>query len=176
MNEGDIVLREGEKGDFFYVLAQGAAEVVIQGGDLKIPILIGDFFGEEALIADVPRNATIRMTQDGKVMRLKKEYFSRLLKEPILKYLELSSLQRINANEKYLLLDVRLAPERLGGFVAGTKNVSLSKLRNRLTEFSAEKEYIVTDDGGRRAEIAVHILSQAGLTASILKNSNNFYE
>ena len=76
--EGDIVFRQGDAGDAFYVLHKGSAEVLInfdKGSSSSIADLgrvvsqltAGDYFGERALMNDEPRAASIRITSDGTV-------------------------------------------------------------------------------------------------------------
>ena len=53
------VFRQGEPGDFFYVVRAGRAEV-LQDGELVRELGAGDCFGEIALLRDKPRSATVR--------------------------------------------------------------------------------------------------------------------
>jgi MFS family permease len=59
---GDVVIRAGDVGDRFYIVADGELEVVASG--LQKMAGAGDFFGEIALIRDVPRTATITALTD----------------------------------------------------------------------------------------------------------------
>ncbi|MEM9335232.1 MAG: cyclic nucleotide-binding domain-containing protein, partial [Pseudomonadota bacterium] len=70
---GDIVLKQGAEGDYFYVLIRGRAlvtrETPLSKDGIKLAELaVGDAFGEEALISDAKRNATVTMISDGSVM------------------------------------------------------------------------------------------------------------
>ena len=59
--ESKVLIREGDAGREFFVLIDGTAEVA-RGGKKVATIGPGDFFGEIALIAKSPRNATITTT------------------------------------------------------------------------------------------------------------------
>ncbi len=48
---------------------------------------MGDAFGEEALLSDAKRNANVTMETNGALMRLSKDDFNELLKEPMLSWL-----------------------------------------------------------------------------------------
>ena len=77
----------------FYVLTRGSAlvtrETPLSKDGIKLAELqVGDTFGEEALISDAKRNATVTMQRDGAVMRLGKEDFKKLLNEPMLDWVD----------------------------------------------------------------------------------------
>ena len=72
---GDLVIREGEQGDCFYVVAGGELEVNAEG--LHREAGPGDYFGEIALMRDVPRTATVKATVDSKLFVLGRDAFLR---------------------------------------------------------------------------------------------------
>ncbi len=75
---GEVLIREGEPGDRFFVLAKGTAEV--RRGNRKIATLAaGDFAGEMALLTNAPRMATVRTTSPVTALEATREGFSALL-------------------------------------------------------------------------------------------------
>ena len=61
--EGAVVTREGATGTGFFVVAEGSASVSV-GGEQRGTLGAGDYFGEIALIDDLPRSATITAATD----------------------------------------------------------------------------------------------------------------
>jgi MFS family permease len=71
---GDILIREGDHGDRFYVIESGSVEVT-KGGRHVVDLGPGDFVGEIALLRDVPRTATVRATSATVLQALDREHF-----------------------------------------------------------------------------------------------------
>jgi hypothetical protein len=74
VQEGATVFAEGDPGDSFYVVADGRA-VVEAGGEQVRTLEPGDFFGEIALLRDVPRTATVRALTPLRLFALDRETF-----------------------------------------------------------------------------------------------------
>jgi CRP-like cAMP-binding protein len=169
---GDVVLREGDQGDFFYVIAIGGAKVSsICGTTLELSA--GEYFGEEALVGDTTRNATVTMTSDGVLMRLNKADFIHLLQEPLVKYVEFDQLEQMGPQTE--IIDVRLPVEHRHFCVRGSRNIALGRLREKIASLDPGITYVVTDDGGSRSKVAVQLLLQTGRSAVILNHSDEAY-
>ncbi len=83
---GEEIVKQGDPGDYFYVLKAGSAEVRrAQEGTspAKVAMLsAGDSFGEEALLKGEPRNATVHMTTPGRVLKLAQGGLRRADRQP----------------------------------------------------------------------------------------------
>jgi CRP-like cAMP-binding protein len=74
VGRGETVIREGDHGDRFYAVADGSFDVTIAGRDI-VTIGAGGSFGEIALLADVPRTATVTATSRGALLALERDDF-----------------------------------------------------------------------------------------------------
>lgn len=76
--EGKVLIKEGDQGREFFVLIEGTARVERDGKKIA-DIGPGDFFGEIALIAKTPRNATITTTSPVRALVITDRAFKQLL-------------------------------------------------------------------------------------------------
>ncbi len=176
MKKSVPIIRQGETGEFFYVVRQGKVRISAINSDINVELDEGKFFGEEALIAETPRNATVTPLEDGWLMRLNKEDFKALLEEPVINYMSYEELVEYAAADQPLqIVDVRLGVEYKNQHLPGSLNIPLKKLRARLGSLPNASLYLITSDAGRRAEVAAHLMCQAGLRAVILKDVEAHY-
>jgi CRP-like cAMP-binding protein len=171
---GDVIIKEGEKGDYFYVIDQGRAQVSNLTGKVDVELSKGQFFGEDALVGDAPRNASITMLSDGSLMRLKKADFISLLQEPIQRFIQYTELAESPENN-YQLLDVRLPMEFRHQHIKDSRNIPLLSLRDKLSGLDKNAIYVVADNAGRRSQVAAYLLCQYGLEAFILDAADQYY-
>jgi CRP-like cAMP-binding protein len=73
VSAGERVIRAGDPGDRFYIVGEG--ELEINASDLVATAHTGDYFGEIALLRDVPRTATVTATVDSRLYALHREDF-----------------------------------------------------------------------------------------------------
>ena len=128
----------------------------------------GDSFGEEALIAEAKRNATVRMLTDGVLVRLSKSDFRELMNDPLLHYVDEARAQEIVAGGGKWL-DVRLPSEYQNLRIEDSLNVPLYFIRLKLATLQKDTPYVVCCDTGRRSAAAAFILVEKGFDAYVLK-------
>ena len=163
------IVKEGDPGDYFYVISNGRAKVTNQSNDINAELNAGNFFGEEALLGDTVRNASVTMLTDGVLKRLTCEDFTFLLQDPVLDYLKHEELNALN--QDYMLLDVKTPIEYKIGHLPESKNIPLSRLRAEIEKLDREYLYLIPNDCGSRANIAAHLLCREGFEAKILTSS-----
>jgi CRP-like cAMP-binding protein len=174
---GDVILKQGAEGDYFYVLIRGSAlvtrETPLSKEGIKLAELaVGDTFGEEALISDAKRNATVTMRSDGAVMRLGKEDFKKLLNEPMLDWVTMPEAEEIIRGGGQWL-DVRLPSEYENQHLDAALNIPLYFMRLKISTLDPNKKYVVCCDTGRRSSAGAYILSERGYHAYVLSGGIN---
>jgi CRP-like cAMP-binding protein len=83
---GETIFEAGDIGDALYVVRDGSVGVIKPGTEVEDEEFItelgpGEIFGEMALFEKMPRSATIRGINDGRLFRIKREYFDKLLED-----------------------------------------------------------------------------------------------
>jgi CRP-like cAMP-binding protein len=169
---GDVVIREGDVADYFYVIKEGAASVAkfLDGVESVVAYLVrGDCFGEDALLSNTQRNATVKMMQDGRLMRLGKKAFEEVLKPPVVEWLTPGQASLL-AREGATVIDVRLPAEHEQRAIKGSLNIPLFRLREDAAErFEKNGKYIVYCNTGERSSAAAFILTKLGFNAYALQ-------
>jgi len=165
VKKGETIVKQGTPGDYYYVLTDGKAKVtrLVELATLEP----GRSFGEEALISDDIRNASITMETDGVVMRLSKKDFSQLLQEPLLHRLSPGDA-RLHIAKGAKWLDVRHAREYQHSHLPEAINIPLHELRTRIDELSPDIPIVCYCSTGRRSAAAAFLLAQKGFKASVL--------
>lgn len=172
----EVVIRQGEVGEFFYAIAAGRCLVVREApfrkdGFKLAELGIGDTFGEESLICDSRRNATVIMQTDGWLMRLAKCDFLELLYRPLVRTVShVDATQIVNAGGKWL--DVQSPPHRQAADVVDKIRIPLHELRFRLKDLDARPHYVVCSADIRRSCAAAYILCERGFEAFALRDDD----
>ncbi|WP_151446917.1 cyclic nucleotide-binding domain-containing protein [Lacisediminimonas profundi] len=166
---GQAVVREGDPGDHYYVIDAGRCLVTRRIGETVSELAElrpGDGFGEEALLGDGLRNATVTMQSDGRLYRLARADFDALLKDPLLR--ELTLEQAMAKKESAIWIDVRFPSEYKRDKLPWAINVPLGEIRHTFSVLDRSGEYVIYCHNGRRSAAAAFLLAQSGFKAWVL--------
>ncbi len=168
---GDVVIREGDEGDHYYVVESGRFQVERLVGGARVVLAelkSGDAFGEEALVSEAKRNATVTALTAGEVLRLGRGHFNELLREPLLRRVEFTqAAQKVQRGA--LWLDVRYPSEYQYDKLPGAINVPLAEVRNMFAVLDRSREYIAYCQSGRRSAAAAFLFAQRGFKVWLLE-------
>ena len=168
---GAEIIKEGAEGDYYYVVETGkcVVERSVGGVSMKLAELkSGDAFGEEALVANAKRNASVTMLTDGTLLRLDKNDFNELLKKPLLQWVNMErAREKVAQGGQWL--DVRYPSEYQYDKLPGAINIPLAEIRNAVKILDKSREYVVYCQTGRRSSAAAFLLAQRGLKSFVLE-------
>jgi len=163
-----VIIQEGAEGDYYYLIESGRCQVtrLVGGAEVKLAELKGgDAFGEEALVSDTRRAATVRMKTDGVLLRLAKPDFVELLRAPLLHGVGWPEAKAKVAAGEARWLDVRYPAEFTEDGLPGAINVPLSEIRSAFGLLDKGVAYMVYCHSGRRSSAATFLLAQQGFNA-----------
>ncbi len=171
-NAGDVVIQQDDVGEDYFIISEGQCIVSRKPSpkakDVKLAELrTGDSFGEEALISNSKRNATITMKTAGVLMRLGKDTFVELIKNPTLHSLNYEDAKAL-IDQGAQWLDVRYPNEHEESSIDNSINVPLNALRVQTDKLDESVKYILYCDTGGRSSTGAFLLAERGFDVAYL--------
>ena len=168
VEEGQVIIREREKGESYYFIEEGEAEV-IRSDPFTDEIAVvahleeGDCFGEEALIQDGYRNATVKMLSPGRLQVLNKNAFEDHVQPGLIKEINAEEAYKKLESNEVELLDCRYDMEYEDSRIPNATLIPLHELRDRVHELDSAKSYLVYCRSGKRSKAAAYLLQERNI-------------
>lgn len=177
VKKDQVIITQEDTDDNYYIVKSGSCNVHRQPykGSANVLLAVlptGSGFGEEALISNGSRNATITMRENGRLMRLKKKDFLTLLIKPLITYFESSETQN-KINDGCVVIDVRSELDSKQKPLEGAVNIPLSMLRVKFDSLKSDREYLLVCNDGSQSAAAAFLMIQSGLKCSVLHGGLN---
>lgn len=171
--KGEMIIKQGDEGDCYYLIKKGSCLLTRKPHDNAKEIKLAqlhkrDTFGEDSLLSGDPRNVNIYALSDISLLRLSKEKFISLIKEPSLKFISYSEIENGVANDT-VLLDVRTPDKFKKGHLENSINAPFITLRMQHKTFNKKKKHIVICEDGNTSEAAAFLLLRNNFKAVILE-------
>lgn len=174
VTSGEIIIKQGEPGDYFYMIKTGSVSVHVEmNGKVNqvAKLTAGQSFGQDALVSDLPRNATIMATAPCELGMLTEADFEDLLLSPVIEVItpaEIEEAVRVQGTQVQILNLYQpddLQPEAAAEELA----IPFMALRNHIHEFSKEIVYVVRGPASPKINLlGAYLLNEAGHTAYVL--------
>ena len=168
VKKGDEVIRQGEKGDTFYLIKSGRAEVWALEFEDE-PEKVGelgenDSFGEYALLADQPHSTTVRMLEEGELLVLEKPDFLKFFSQTMVREVDIH-IAKAMIDSGYQLIDVRFEEEYEEVHIPGATLIPLNIFREGMENLDKNKKYVIQCRSGKRSRVAALLMSEQGFDA-----------
>ena len=169
------IITQGDEGDYFYVIKTGRVAIdQTTSEEVKrvAEMGAGSGFGQDALISDAPRNATVTTLESCELMRLSEGDFSELLMTPVIEYVTFEEVEAVKSMQSKppVFVDVRSNLEVQPLAISDpVKRIPLPMLRDEMKALESDPIYFVI--GPKRpkiAELAAYLLNEAGFTAYVI--------
>jgi rhodanese-related sulfurtransferase len=175
LKAGQLLIRQGEPADYFYVIGEGRCEVLRGFTSRDKPVRVAEYgagacLGEDALISNRLRNASVRMLTDGRIMRFDGDDFRFYLKRALARPVDYREAEQMVARGSRWL-DVRMPDEaRDGPHFANSLRIPHPIVRGRLFTADPTLSYVVVCAQGHDAPVIAFTLTKHGFDAYYLKH------
>lgn len=171
--KGATVIEQGAVGDYYYLIKSGTCLISrkpsASAKEIKLGMMEkGDTFGEDSLLTGGLRTVTITAQTELSLLRLSKQRFISLIKEPSLKFIEYKDLETVS-KQGVVLMDIRAPDDYEKRHLEGTVNFPFFSLRMQLKTLSRDKPIIVICADGKISEAGAFLLLKNKFNALILK-------
>lgn len=171
--KGELIIKQGEPGDYYYLIKSGHCLISRKPSENAKEIKLAqlraqDTFGEDSLLSGEPRNVSVTALTDVSLIRLNKDKFISLIKEPSLKFIPHTQVPDELAKGA-LLLDVRSPDEYNKQHLAHSINTPFFSLRMYIKSLNKKKPVLVICKDGKTSEAAAFLLLRNKITAQIIK-------
>lgn len=171
--EGARIIQAGEEGDYYYVIVDGMAMVQRQRPGDSAPKVVavlspGYSFGEEALISNSKRNATVVMETDGILLRIPKAAFLDYIMTSLVTWVLPSEAQKkITTGARWL--DVRDETDYRMSHLPNAISFPVGEIHEHLDALDKASSYVCYCANGRQSAAVAFILRQHGYDISVLQ-------
>ncbi len=168
----ELIIKQGDPGGYYYVIEEGYCDVARKpGGDGREVHLAelgpGDGFGEEALVSDTPRNASVTMRSSGVLMRLDKGSFIELIRDPLINRISFQDARRM-IDEGAVWIDVRHRDQFAKGSFRNARNIPQAVIRVECRKLVKGRKYIVCGEEPGVGAASAFLLAERGYDVSYL--------
>ncbi len=171
---GEIIIKQGEPGDYFYMIKSGSVSVHVEiNGKVNqvAKLSAGQSFGQDALVSNLPRNATVMATAPCELAMLIEADFEDLLLSPVIEVItpaEIEESVRVHGTP-IQILNLYQPDEEQPETADDELAIPFMALRNHLHELSKDTIYAVRGPGSPKINhLGAYLLNEAGHTAYIL--------
>jgi len=165
---GDLIITEGNSGDYYYVIEAGTCLVSrrdVDGAPRALAELgVGEAFGEEEMVVGPSRNASVTMLSDGELLRLSKHQFIDVVRDALVDTVPYAIARRMYA-EGAIWIDVRDAKDYSEGALDNAINLPLGELRENAKDLLKDQPYLVCGESAGAASVGTLLLAQRGFDA-----------
>jgi len=173
---GARIMRQGERGDSFLVLASGHAVVTHLGsGSTGVRVLANltepTGFGEDALLGRPTRGVTVTMASAGILLRMKRDAFAAFVARRAVDWvLPDAAVTSSNGHATRIWVGVEGRRQAVG---EGVLSIPLSQLRERMAELDRSERYFCYCRDGKASAVAAFLLKQRGFEAFAVQDGRS---
>lgn len=172
VTQGDVIIREGDDGDHCYFIKRGRVEVY-KGSDNNPTVLAhlgpGQCIGEDALLNQCARSASIRMLTDGELVMVSSDLLLQSRECPEVPSVSTADELETLRAQGVVLVDVRTEEEYQSSHLPMAINVPLGLLSLKAQLLDLSSTYVCYCATGQRAKVATYLLRKWGYNARALQ-------
>lgn len=177
IKKDQIIIEQGTLGDYYYLIKHGECLVTYQKPEDDLAVKVATLqtwntFGGGGLISGELRTETVTALSDMILLRLPKDNFLTLIKQPSLTFIDFIELE-LWLDKGAVLLDVNLPNDYEKRHLPKAINIPLFTLPIKLKSLDKSQQYIIICKDGKFSESAAFLMKSDGFSVKIIKGGLN---